>query len=537
MPARCPPDGRDWADLSDVERAARPRRLPPGLHLARRRSTGPRAWAPCCPTRRSPTTAAPSAATSRSSRRNLRQWMMRITAYADRLADDLDRVDWPEKVKIMQRNWIGRSQGARVAFPVVGHDAVAIEVFTTRPDTLFGATFMVLAPEHPLVDALVPPGGWPEGTEPGLDRRRSRPRQAAVAAYRLAASRKSDVERQTEGKDKTGVFTGAFATNPVNGQQHPGVRRRLRPDGLRHRRDHGGARRRTSATGTSPRSSSCRSSAPCSRPRATPRTRRSPVRAPAINSSNDEVSLDGLRGRRGQGDDHRLAGGQGVRRAARSPTSCATGCSAGSATGASRSRSSSTRTGSPTRVPGRRCCRSSCRTCPTTLPRPSTPTTRAASPSRRWVGCRSGSTSSSTWATAAACASTAARPTRCPTGPGPAGTTCATSTRPTTTRSSTRRTRRTGWGRTRRPWTVRPRVSPTPAASTSTSAASSTPCCTCCTPASGTRCCYDLGHVSSDEPFRKYFSPGLHPGAGLPRRPRPAGRGVRGRRGAGPRRW
>ena len=109
-------------------------------------------------------------------KRNLRQWMMRITAYADRLADDLDRVDWPEKVRIMQRNWIGRSHGARVTFPIasgaqpdaVGLPAAAgagIEVFTTRPDTLFGATFMVLAPEHPLVDDLVPAGGWPEGTK------------------------------------------------------------------------------------------------------------------------------------------------------------------------------------------------------------------------------------------------------------------------------------------------------------------------------------------------------------------------------------
>uniref|UniRef100_UPI000A9EDA82 class I tRNA ligase family protein n=1 Tax=Janibacter limosus TaxID=53458 RepID=UPI000A9EDA82 len=98
---------------------------------------------------------------------NLRQWMMRITSYADRLADDLDRVDWPDKVKAMQRNWIGRSEGAAVTFATQGADGVehGIEVFTTRPDTLFGATFMVLAPEHPLVDSLVPQGGWPEGTK------------------------------------------------------------------------------------------------------------------------------------------------------------------------------------------------------------------------------------------------------------------------------------------------------------------------------------------------------------------------------------
>ena len=93
-------------------------------------------------------------------KRSMRQWMMRITTYADRLLDDLDRLDWPEPVKLMQRNWIGRSTGARVRF--TGHAAdgshAPIEVFTTRPDTLFGATFMVLAPEHPLVEELLPAG-------------------------------------------------------------------------------------------------------------------------------------------------------------------------------------------------------------------------------------------------------------------------------------------------------------------------------------------------------------------------------------------
>ena len=159
-------------------------------------------------------------------RRNLRQWKMRITSYADRLAADLDRVDWPEKVKLMQRNWIGRSSGANVAFPVTlpSGETDAIEVFTTRPDTLFGATFMVLAPEHPLVDALVPDGGWPGRTHEdwkGADTHAGATPKEAVAAYRLAASRKSDVERQTEGKDKTGVFSGTFATNPLTGEEIP----------------------------------------------------------------------------------------------------------------------------------------------------------------------------------------------------------------------------------------------------------------------------------------------------------------------------
>jgi leucyl-tRNA synthetase len=165
-------------------------------------------------------------------KRNLSQWMMRITKYSDRLVDDLDRLDWPEPVRLMQRNWIGRSSGAKVSFraPVAdgsttAEDAksVAIEVFTTRPDTLFGATFMVLAPEHPLVDSIVPADGWPEGTReawvPGGPEAVT-PREA-VAAYRQTASRKSDVERQSEGKDKTGAFTGAFAINPVDGRAIP----------------------------------------------------------------------------------------------------------------------------------------------------------------------------------------------------------------------------------------------------------------------------------------------------------------------------
>ena len=110
----------------------------------------------------------------------LRQWNMRITAYADRLLDDLDALDWPEAIKLQQRNWIGRSEGARVDFPVDGHDDAQITVFTTRQDTLFGATYMVLAPEHDLVDAIVP-AAWPEGThevwtggarDPGRGRRR-----------------------------------------------------------------------------------------------------------------------------------------------------------------------------------------------------------------------------------------------------------------------------------------------------------------------------------------------------------------------------
>ena len=155
-------------------------------------------------------------------RRALRQWMMRITAYADRLADDLDRVDWPEKVKLMQRNWIGRSVGAQVDFALADRPDCdgQIRVFTTRPDTLFGATFMVLAPEHPLVSVLTA-DAWAEGTHGSWTGGASSPHEA-VAAYVLAASRKSDVERQMEDdKAKTGVFTGGYAINPVDGRRIP----------------------------------------------------------------------------------------------------------------------------------------------------------------------------------------------------------------------------------------------------------------------------------------------------------------------------
>ena len=134
-------------------------------------------------------------------KRNMRQWMMRITSYADRLLDDLDRLDWPEPIKLMQRNWIGRSDGARVSFSTSAGD---IEVFTTRPDTLFGATFMVLSPEHPLVDALT-----------------TADQRAQVAAYQAEAAAKADNERQDDSQKKTGVFTGAMATNPVTGTDIP----------------------------------------------------------------------------------------------------------------------------------------------------------------------------------------------------------------------------------------------------------------------------------------------------------------------------
>lgn len=137
-------------------------------------------------------------------RKMMKQWVLRITAYADRLIDDLDLLDWPEHLKQMQRNWIGRSQGAQVTFKVADYPDAQFDVFTTRPDTLFGATYAVLAPEHPLVAEIT-----------------SAAQQQAVQEYLTAVSLKSDLERTDLAKEKTGVFTGAYAINPINQEPIP----------------------------------------------------------------------------------------------------------------------------------------------------------------------------------------------------------------------------------------------------------------------------------------------------------------------------
>ncbi|PRX47691.1 leucyl-tRNA synthetase [Prauserella shujinwangii] len=208
------PDGRPWAELSGVEQ----RRVIDSHRLVYI-SEAPVNWAPGLGTVVANEEVTAEGLTERGNfpvfRKNLRQWMMRITAYADRLLDDLDLLDWPEKVKTMQRNWIGRSRGANVRFRA---DGETIEVFTTRPDTLFGATYMVLAPEHPLVDRLTA-AEWPEGTDERWTGGAATPAEA-VKSYRAEAARKSELDRQ-ESRDKSGVFTGAFATNPVNGEQIP----------------------------------------------------------------------------------------------------------------------------------------------------------------------------------------------------------------------------------------------------------------------------------------------------------------------------
>ncbi len=194
------PDGREWSELSPAER-----NVIIDDHRLAYVSEAPVNW---CPGLGTVVANEEVTADGRSDRgnfpvfkRNMRQWMMRITSYADRLIDDLELLDWTDAIKAMQRNWIGRSHGAKVDFE---SSAGTITVFTTRPDTLFGASFMVLSPEHPYVDELAGPDKADE-----------------IAAYRKQAAAKKDFERQDETREKTGVFTGAYATNPVNGEQIP----------------------------------------------------------------------------------------------------------------------------------------------------------------------------------------------------------------------------------------------------------------------------------------------------------------------------
>lgn len=228
------PDGRAWAELSAGEQAD-----VVDSHRLAYVSSAPVNWCPGLGTVLANEEVTAEGRSERGNypvfKRNLRQWMMRITAYGDRLAEDLDTVDWPEKVKLMQRNWIGRSEGAEVTFEVpaaAGGRGDRLRVYTTRPDTLFGATFMVVAPEHPMLGgrlgadaetdaaALDVPAAWPEGTREAWTGGHATPAQA-VAAYRAAAAAATEAERTDEGRTKTGVFTGMFGLNPVNGEQVP----------------------------------------------------------------------------------------------------------------------------------------------------------------------------------------------------------------------------------------------------------------------------------------------------------------------------
>ena len=197
---RTSPDGRPWSELTATERAAIV-----DSHRLAYVSDAPVNW---CPGLGTVVANEEVTADGRSDRgnypvfkRTMRQWMMRITAYADRLLDDLALLDWSDAIITMQRNWIGRSEGALVDFST---DHGPLTVFTTRPDTLFGASFMVLAPEHPLVDALT-----------------TAEQRDEVEAYRHAAGSTKDVDRQDDKRDKTGVFTGSWAINPLSGEPIP----------------------------------------------------------------------------------------------------------------------------------------------------------------------------------------------------------------------------------------------------------------------------------------------------------------------------
>ena len=371
---------------------------------------------------------------------------------------------------------------------------------------------MVVAPEHPLVDRLVPQGDWPDGTPElwkGPTSRRAPPPRRRSRHTGVGGSRKAEVERQTEGKDKTGVFTGSCATNPVNGERDPGLRRRLRPDGLRHRRDHGRAR-------TGPPRLGVRDEVRASpdHPHGAALTegyagdgRVHSATGPAINSANDESRHRRARRsptpRRGSS----VTGGQGARRGPISyrlrdwlfsrqrywgepfpvifdddgVAHVAAGLDAAAdPAGRARLRAQDLR-------PGRR---------------------RERARSRRCRVCPNGSTSSWTWGTAAGCRSTAARRTRCRTGRGRAGTTCATSTRRTTRRSSTRRTSAYWMGRSDTPVARAPPGARDPGGVDLYIGGVEHGVLHLLYARFWHKVLFDLGHLSSEEPFRTYFSQG-----------------------------
>ena len=307
------------------------------------------------------------------------------------------------------------------------------------PDTLFGATYMVLAPEHPLVDELLAPT-WPDGTPASWTGGAATP-EAAVAAYRRQAGSKSDIERQVESREKTGVFIGAYGAQPRERRAHPGLHRRLRADGLRHRGDHGGARPGRAGLGVR------RGLRPADRPHRAAARRLGGRRLPR-RRAGDQQRLPRRPGRgRGQAGHHRVAGQGGLRRGHRHLQAAGLAVQPPALLGRAvpdRVR----RDRAAHRAARSRCCRSSCPTSTTTRPSRTTPTTSTPSPPRPWATPSTGSTSSSTWATGRS--ATSARPTPCRSGPARAGTSCATSTRRTRTPSSTRRSSGTGWARSSR---------------------------------------------------------------------------------------
>ncbi len=202
-PAARAPGVRSWSEVAPADRAA----VLDGQRLAYLAEV-PVNWCPMLGTVLANEEVTADGRSERGNhpvyKRPLKQWMLRITAYAERLAADLDLVDWPDALKAMQRNWIGRSEGAAIDFALDDGSQRAVRVFTTRPDTLFGATYLVLAPEHPLVGAVTTPDA-----------------RAAVEAYRAQAAAKGDAARQADVKAKTGVFTGGYAVHPASGARIP----------------------------------------------------------------------------------------------------------------------------------------------------------------------------------------------------------------------------------------------------------------------------------------------------------------------------
>jgi leucyl-tRNA synthetase len=208
--------GKPWAQLSDTER-----RTVIDRHRLAYVAKLPVNWCPGLGTVLSNEEVTSDGRSERGNfpvyRKPLAQWMLRITAYADRLLKDLEYIDWPEKTRAMQKNWIGRSTGAHIHFQSPAGD---LTVFTTRPDTLFGATYLVLAPEHPALPDLAP-SSWPGAVDPAWTGGHDTPAQA-IKAYQQTAAAKTDLDRQgADAKAKTGVFTGAYSTNPLTGQRLP----------------------------------------------------------------------------------------------------------------------------------------------------------------------------------------------------------------------------------------------------------------------------------------------------------------------------
>ena len=530
------PDGRAWSELSTAERRA----VVDGERLAYT-SEAPVNWCPGLGTVLANEEVTADGRSERGNfpvfKRSLSQWMMRITAYSDRLVDDLERLDWPEPVKLMQRNWIGRSHGAQGVLPRPAgrrHDGADRGLHhpprhAVRRD-VHGAG--ARAPAGGLAGAA---GRLARGHPGRLDRRRCATPAEAVAAYRLAASRKSDVERQTRGQGQDRCVHRRVRHEPGQRRAGPGLHRRLRPDGLRHRRHHGRPRPGRARLGVR------REVRPAGRPdgaadrRATRRTRPFTGDGVAINSANDEISLDGMHVAEAKATiiDWLQDKGFGERTITYKLRDWLF----------SRQRYWGEpfpivfdEDGVAHRACPSRCCRSSCRTCPTTRPRRSTPTTRSPRPSRRcrgsqeWVERRAGP------GRRARMRSTAARPTPCPTGPARAGTTCATSTRPTTTRFVDPENERVLDGPARRDRSSAPRPARVDPGGVDLYVGGVEHAVLHLLYARfWHKVLFDLGHVSSEEPFRKY-SPGLHPGLRLPRRPRPARAGGRGRRERRPRR-